>query len=104
MPASGVSGALKRRTGLELWRELAQHGLLDVGQAFATAAGQLPQRLIHVAGLHAYWRARERSVFGAVTGDIVEGLCESWPGVKTTVELVLARGGVRTSTRWVARR
>lgn len=40
---SGVSGALKRRSGPSPWRELARHGRLEVGQAVATDGGHLPQ-------------------------------------------------------------
>lgn len=58
----GVSGALKRRTGPQPWRQLARYGLLGVGQAVLTDGGRLPQHLIHVAGLHVHWRASRRSV------------------------------------------
>lgn len=62
--ASGVSGQLKRRTGSGPWRELAGRGLLGVGEAVVTGAGDLDtvRWLVHVAGLTAWWRASETSV------------------------------------------
>lgn len=53
----GVSGQLKKVTGPQPWKELARHGLLPVGGVVITGGGRWPQRLIHVAGLTATWRA-----------------------------------------------
>jgi O-acetyl-ADP-ribose deacetylase len=59
----GVSGAIKRRAGLEPFRELRRHGLLGLGEAVLTSAGKLPFRgIIHVAGIDFWWRASMRSV------------------------------------------
>jgi O-acetyl-ADP-ribose deacetylase (regulator of RNase III) len=59
----GVSGALKRRAGLEPFRALARLGPLPLGHAVATTAGRLPhQALIHVVGIDLLWRASERSI------------------------------------------
>ena len=55
--AGGVSGQLKKVTGPQPWKELAKHGLLPVGGVVITGGGRWPQRLIHVAGLTATWRA-----------------------------------------------
>jgi O-acetyl-ADP-ribose deacetylase (regulator of RNase III) len=60
---SGVSGALKRRTGPAPWKELRRRGLLDVGEAVVTDGGRMPGvSLIHVAGINALWRATDESV------------------------------------------
>ena len=49
----GVSGAIKKRAGKAPFRELAQFGRLELGQAVLTTAGQLPyQGIIHVAGIN----------------------------------------------------
>ena len=62
----GVSGAIKRRAGLEPFRELARHGPIPLGQAVLTSAGRLPYRgIIHVAGINLLWRASERSIRGS---------------------------------------
>lgn len=53
----GVSGQLKKVTGPQPWKELAGQGLLPVGGVVITGGGRWPQRLIHVAGLTATWRA-----------------------------------------------
>ena len=59
----GVSGAIKKRAGLEPFRELRRFGTLKLGQAVATNAGRLPfQSIIHVAGLEWTWTASENSI------------------------------------------
>ncbi len=59
----GVSGAIKKRAGLQPFRELRRFGTLKLGQAVATGAGRLPFRhLIHVAGLEWTWTASELSI------------------------------------------
>ncbi len=52
----GVSGAIKRRAGVEPFRELSRRGMMRAGDAFATGAGRLPHKaIIHVAALEWYW-------------------------------------------------
>jgi O-acetyl-ADP-ribose deacetylase (regulator of RNase III) len=59
----GVSGAIKRRGGVEPFRELRRHGPIPLGGAVRTGAGRLPFRaIIHVAGINLLWRASERSI------------------------------------------
>jgi O-acetyl-ADP-ribose deacetylase (regulator of RNase III) len=59
----GVSGALKRRAGVQPFREVARHGAMPLGSAVVTGAGRLPQRaIIHVAGINLLWTASERSI------------------------------------------
>lgn len=60
---SGVSGAIKRASGPEPFRELRRHGMLPLGAAVLTAPGRLPYRgIIHVAGLNVAWRATAHSI------------------------------------------
>ncbi len=48
----GVSGAIKRRGGLEPFRELARLGQIPLGGAVITSAGKLTfKAIIHVAGI-----------------------------------------------------
>lgn len=59
----GVSGAIKRRAGLQPFREVAKHGSIPLGHAVLTSAGKLPFRgIIHVAGINGFWRASEYSI------------------------------------------
>jgi O-acetyl-ADP-ribose deacetylase (regulator of RNase III) len=59
----GVSGAIKRRAGLAPFRELRRYGVLPIGGAVLTSAGDLPHRaIIHVAGIGFLWRASPRSI------------------------------------------
>lgn len=59
----GVSGAIKRRGGVEPFKELARHGPIPLGGAVLTAAGRLPHKaIIHVAGINLCWFATERSI------------------------------------------
>lgn len=64
----GVSGAIKRRAGVEPFRELAKLGPIALGDAVWTGAGRLPFKgIIHVAGINLVWRASEASVRKSVT-------------------------------------
>lgn len=59
----GVAGALRRTAGKQPFREVSRHGLLPLGAAVATSAGQLKARwIIHVAALHAYWKSSPEAV------------------------------------------
>jgi O-acetyl-ADP-ribose deacetylase (regulator of RNase III) len=59
----GVSGAIKKRGGLQPFREVAKFGPIPLGQAVLTAAGALPfKAIIHVAGIDGLWRASEYSI------------------------------------------
>jgi O-acetyl-ADP-ribose deacetylase (regulator of RNase III) len=64
----GVSGAIRRRAGLQPFRALAKHGPIPLGHAVITGAGRLPYKaIIHVAGINLLWRASERSIRDSVT-------------------------------------
>lgn len=59
----GVSGAIKRRGGLQPFRELVRLGPIPLGGAVVTQAGTLPfKAIIHVAGINLLWRASEYSI------------------------------------------
>jgi O-acetyl-ADP-ribose deacetylase (regulator of RNase III) len=59
----GVSGAIKKRGGIQPFREIARHGPIALGQAVLTSAGRLPFRgIIHVAGINMLWQASEYSI------------------------------------------
>jgi len=63
----GVSGAIKRRAGLEPFRELGRMRAIPLGAAVLTGAGRLPfKAIIHVAGINLLWRSSERSVRDSV--------------------------------------
>jgi O-acetyl-ADP-ribose deacetylase (regulator of RNase III) len=63
----GVSGAIKRRAGLQPFREVARCGPIPLGGAVVTGAGRLPYRaLIHVAGINFLWRASRQSISDSV--------------------------------------
>jgi O-acetyl-ADP-ribose deacetylase (regulator of RNase III) len=59
----GVSGAIKRRGGKQPFRELARKGIIPLGGAVVTCAGNLPfKAIIHVAGINLLWRSSESSI------------------------------------------
>jgi len=59
----GVSGAIKRRAGLQPFRELGRMGAIPLGGAVHTGAGRLPYKaIVHVAGINLLWRASRSSV------------------------------------------
>lgn len=63
----GVSGAIKRRGGIQPFKELARYGPMPLGSARLTSAGRLPFKgIIHVAGIDMFWRASERSIRDSV--------------------------------------
>jgi O-acetyl-ADP-ribose deacetylase (regulator of RNase III) len=63
----GVSGAIKRRCGLQPFRELGRMGAIPLGHAVETSAGSLPfKAIIHVAGINMLWRSTERSIRDSV--------------------------------------
>jgi O-acetyl-ADP-ribose deacetylase (regulator of RNase III) len=63
----GVSGAIKRRAGLQPFRELARMGPIPLGGAVHTSSGKLPHRaILHVAGINLLWRASPRSIQDSV--------------------------------------
>ena len=63
----GVSGAIKRRAGLEPFRELGRLGPISLGGAVATSAGRLAYKaILHVAGINMLWRASRVSIRDSV--------------------------------------
>lgn len=59
----GVSGAIKRKGGLQPFLEVARAGPIPLGDAVLTSAGRLPFKgIIHVAGINLLWRASELSI------------------------------------------
>ena len=63
----GVSGAIKKRGGLQPFCEVAKFGPIPLGQARLTGAGTLPfKAIIHVAGINMSWRASEASIRDSV--------------------------------------
>lgn len=67
----GVSGAIKKRAGLQPFRELGRLGAIPLGHAVETSAGRLPfQSIIHVAGINMLWRSSERSIRDSVRNAI----------------------------------
>jgi O-acetyl-ADP-ribose deacetylase (regulator of RNase III) len=62
-----VSGAIKRRAGLDPFRQLAKMKMIPLGGAVETAVGNLPfKSIIHVAGISIFWRASERAIRSSV--------------------------------------
>jgi len=63
----GVSAAIKRKAGLEPFRELRRYGIIPLGSAVHTGPGKLAIKgIIHVAGIGLTWRATEEAVRSSV--------------------------------------
>jgi O-acetyl-ADP-ribose deacetylase (regulator of RNase III) len=63
----GVSGQIKKFGGIQLFREVAKQGAIQLGGAVLTGAGKLNFKgIIHVAGINMFWRASEKSIRGSV--------------------------------------
>ena len=68
----GVSGAIKKRAGWKPFHQLRKFGTLQLGQAVATGAGNLPfKSIIHVAGLNWTWTASELSIRRSTTNALI---------------------------------
>jgi O-acetyl-ADP-ribose deacetylase (regulator of RNase III) len=75
----GVSGAIKRRAGIQPFKEVAGHGPIPLGGAALTGAGRLPYRgIIHVAGINMLWRASERSIRASVRNAVAIAVHEGY--------------------------
>jgi len=67
----GVSGAIKKRGGLQPFRELGRMGTIPLGHAVETSSGTLPfKSIIHVAGINMMWRSSECSIRDSVRNAI----------------------------------
>ncbi|MBY0239312.1 MAG: macro domain-containing protein [Burkholderiaceae bacterium] len=63
----GISGAIKRRAGLQPFFELGRMGAIPLGGAVRTGAGRLPYKaIIHVAGISMWWRSSAQSIQDSV--------------------------------------
>lgn len=63
----GVSGAIKKRAGLQPFRELGRMGAIPLGHAVETSPGKLRfKSIIHVAGINMLWRSSELSIRNSV--------------------------------------
>lgn len=59
----GISGAIKNRGGTQPFKELRKFGVIPLGEAVVTGAGNLPfKAIIHVAGIGFTWRSSEESI------------------------------------------
>lgn len=86
----GVSGAIKRRGGLQPFREVGRYGSMPLGSAVWTSAGRLPFKgIIHVAGINLLWRASERSIRLSVCNAVAVALEH---GIKRLAAPVIGAG------------
>lgn len=59
----GVSRAIRKRAGTTPFKEVGRAGILPLGAAVLTSAGNLPYKgIIHVAGINLLWMSSERSI------------------------------------------
>ena len=78
----GVSGAIKRRAGLEPFRELARMRAIPLGGAVVTGPGRLPfEAIIHVAGIDLLWRSSEAAIRDCIRNSMEIIDARGWPSV-----------------------
>ena len=93
----GVSGAIKRRAGLQPFREVGRFGPIPLGGAVLTSAGRLPVRaIIHVAGINLCWRSSEFSIRQSVRSALEIATRETFASV--AFPLIGAGSGGRSVT------
>jgi O-acetyl-ADP-ribose deacetylase (regulator of RNase III) len=86
----GVSGAIRRRSGIAPFVEIGKCGPIPLGGSVFTSAGRLPfTGIIHVAGIDGFWRASERSIRGSVRSAVA--LAESH-GAKSLAFPIIGAG------------
>lgn len=68
MVPHGVSGAMKKRAGKQTFKELRSKGPLQLGEAVATAPGNLTQYrcIIHVASIDLFAKSSESAIQDSV--------------------------------------
>lgn len=68
----GVSGAIKKKAGVQPFREVGRLGPIPLGRAVLTSAGRLPYKgIIHVAGINLFWMASEWSIRQSVRNALI---------------------------------
>ena len=78
----GVSGAIKRRAGLEPFRELARMPPIPLGGSVVTGPGRLPfEAIIHVAGINMLWRSSEATIRDCIRNALGIVDARGWPSV-----------------------
>ena len=78
----GVSGSIKRRAGLQPFREVGRFGLIPLGGAVLTSAGRLPFRgIIHVAGINMLWRSSEFSIRKSIRSALAVAVREGFSSI-----------------------
>jgi O-acetyl-ADP-ribose deacetylase len=78
----GVSGAIKKRGGLQPFKELARFGPIPLGQSVQTSAGKLPfKAIVHVAGINLIWRSSEKAIRDSVRNAMALVTCGGFDSV-----------------------
>ncbi len=78
----GVSGAIKKRGGLQPFREVARFGPMPLGTAGVTGAGRLPFKgIIHVAGIDMLWRSSEKAIRDSVINALARAREQGWQSI-----------------------
>ncbi len=94
----GVSGAIKKRGGLQPFRELGRMRAIPLGHAVETSSGTLPfKSIIHVAGINMLWRSSERSIRDSVRSAI--SIAQNRGYKSLALPLIGAGSGGGTSTK-----
>lgn len=99
----GVSGAIKKRAGLEPFKELSRMGQIPLGEAVKTSAGRLPfKAIIHVAGINLLWRSSKQSIQNSVINAMKLVIENSYASVAFPM-IGAGSGGADASTvlRWM---
>ena len=78
----GVSGAIKRRAGLAPFRALSRLGMLPLGSATLTEAGELPFKgIIHVVGINLLWRSSPDAIERSVSSALALAKAQGWTSI-----------------------
>jgi O-acetyl-ADP-ribose deacetylase (regulator of RNase III) len=94
----GVSGAIKKKGGLEPFRELSKKAIMPLGSAVFTKAGNLPfKAIIHVAGINLLWFGTEYSIRQSVKSALTLFNSNHW---ETIAFPLIGSGSGNRSKAW----
>ena len=97
----GVSGAIKKKAGLQPFKEIGKYGPIPLGEARLTNSGKLNYKsIIHVAGINMFWIATQSSVTNSVKNAM--NLVDD-QGFKSVAFPIIGAGSGNRSVNWSLR-
>ena len=95
---NGVTADIRKQGGIQPFKEITKYGVIPLGDARLTSAGNLPYKaIIHVAAVNALWVATEYSVKRSVTTAI---RTVNSVGFKSVAFPLIGAGAEKQNSAW----